>query len=117
MTRCKLCVFVVPAIVISACTHASALRGRLREVRAMIDDAKNNGAMLCAPRELATASSHLQFAEIDLAQGELSNAWEHLAVAQPNAEAAILLSPAARCRRVPGEGPQSGSRPDLGGSL
>jgi len=117
MTRRKLCVFVVPAIVVSACTHAGALRGRLREVRAMIDDAQSNGAMLCAPRELATASSHLQFAEIDLAQGELSNAWEHLAVAQPNAEATILLSPAARCRRVPSEGPLSGSQPDAGGSL
>ncbi len=116
MTPYTLCVFVVSAIVVSACTPAGALRGRLREVRAMIDDAHSNGAMFCAPRELATASSQLQFAEIDLAQGELSNAWEHLAVAQPNAEAALLLSPAARCHHVPNEIPPWGARPDAGGS-
>jgi len=73
----------------------------------MVDDARANGALACAPRELATAASHLQFAEIDLAQGEPSKAWEHVAIAQPNAEAALLLSPAASCRRGVDEAPSS----------
>jgi hypothetical protein len=116
MTPFVLCVLVVPAMTISACSHAGALRDRMRELRAMIDDARNSGAMLCAPRELATASSQLEFAEIDLAQGELSNAWAHVAEAQPNAEAAILLSPTARCQRALREVPPSTS-PDAGDSL
>ena len=110
------CLVVVPGIAASGCSHAGALRGRMHEVGTMIDDARANGALACAPRELATATSHLQFAEIDLAQGELSNAWEHVAIAQPNAEAALLLSPAASCRRGVDEAPSSRSGSDASDS-
>ena len=112
--RPVLYVLVAPAIAVLGCSHAGALRGRMRELRTMIDDAHNNGALACAPRELATASSQLEFAEIDLAQGELSSAWVHVEAAQPNAEAALLLSPPARCRLGVGGVPPWHSVSDAG---
>ena len=62
-----------------------------------VDDAEKNGAMKCAPRELAIARSQLEFAAIDLDQGELSLAQGHLAKAEPNAQAAFQNSPPDRC--------------------
>jgi OOP family OmpA-OmpF porin len=80
-----------------ACAQGPALRGRNRGLNATVDDALKNGAMRCAPRELAIAKSQLEFAEIDLNQGELSNAEAHLAKAEPNAQAAFTMSPPDRC--------------------
>ena len=53
--------------------------------------------MRCAPRELALAKSHLQFADVELDQGFLSKASRHLAIAEPNAHAAYDLSPPEKC--------------------
>ncbi len=58
-----------------------------------LEDAEKNGAMTCAPRELAIGKSELEFAEIDLDQGQFSNAQEHLAKAEPNAQAAFSTEP------------------------
>jgi OmpA-OmpF porin, OOP family len=80
-----------------ACSQGPALRGRIRGLTTTVEDAQKNGAMRCAPRELAVAKSHLEFAEIDLNQGELSSAEAHLSKAEPNAQAAFAMSPADRC--------------------
>jgi OOP family OmpA-OmpF porin len=81
----------------SGCAEGPALRGRIRGLTTTVEDAEKNGAMTCAPRELAVAKSQLEFATIDLDQGQLSNAQAHLAKAEPNAQAAFSMSPADRC--------------------
>jgi OOP family OmpA-OmpF porin len=80
-----------------ACSQGPALRGRARGLNTTVTDAEKNGAMRCAPRELAIAKSQLEFAEIDMDQGELSSAEAHLLRAEPNARAAFALSPPDRC--------------------
>jgi OmpA-OmpF porin, OOP family len=81
----------------SGCAQGPALRGRIRGLTTTVEDAEKNGAMTCAPRELAVAKSQLEFATIDLDQGQLSKAEAHLAKAEPNAQAAFSMSPADRC--------------------
>ena len=81
----------------AGCTAAPALRGKVRGLETHLADAEKRGAMRCAPRELAIAKAHLHFAAIDLDQGELSHAEAHVALAEPNANAAYDLSPPDRC--------------------
>jgi len=95
-TRSLLWVAVL-ALLESACAQGPALRGKIRGLSTTLEDAEKNGAMTCAPRELAVAKSQLEFAQIDLEQGQLSNAETHLAKAEPNAQAAFTLSPPDRC--------------------
>lgn len=66
--------------------------------------------MQCAPRELALAKAHLRFAGTDLDQGSASDAEHHLALAEPNARAAVALSAVERCtsRAAPHEGDRDG---------
>ncbi len=79
------------------CGAGATLQGRLRGLRHRVEQAERNGAYRCAPRELALAKAHLDFAETELAQGHLSRAREHFVLAEPNAEAAFRLSPPERC--------------------
>src|SRR5271165_6265679 len=88
---------VACALVACACSQGPALRGRIRGLTTTVEDAEKNGAMTCAPRELAVAKSQLEFATIDLNQGQFSSAATHLAKAEPNAQAAFSMSPADRC--------------------
>ncbi len=80
-----------------ACSATSVLRGRIDGLSAVADNAEKSGAMKCAPRELAMARSHLEFAKNELDQGQYSNAVHHVDVADPNARAALANSPADRC--------------------
>jgi OOP family OmpA-OmpF porin len=89
--------WMAAALFACACSQGPALRGRIHGLATTVQDAEKNGAMRCAPRELAIAKSQLEFAEIDLDQGQLSNAEAHLAKADPNAQAAFAMSPADRC--------------------
>lgn len=75
----------------------SALRGRISGLRDVALEAERNGARVCAPRELAMAITHLEFADAELTQGQPGRAEEHIRIAEPNAHAALHLSPAARC--------------------
>jgi OmpA-OmpF porin, OOP family len=70
---------------------------RAREVRDVIKTARDNGAYRCAPRELAIAESHVDFAERELDQGDYFRAKDHLQVADSNARQALRLSPADHC--------------------
>ena len=81
----------------SACTVGPALHGKIAGLTKTVDDAEKNGAMKCAPRELALARSNLEFASIDLDQGSVSSAQAHLIKAEPNAQAAFEMSPPDRC--------------------
>jgi len=114
MTSRWTCSLLVAALAASGCSQGPALRGRIRGLTTTVEDAEKNGAMTCAPRELAVAKSQLEFAMIDLDQGQFSNAEMHVSKAEPNAQAAFTMSPADRCTSrefVEVEGP----KPDTDG--
>jgi OmpA-OmpF porin, OOP family len=80
-----------------SCAGGPVMRGRVRGLQDTVSTAERNGAMRCAPRELALAKAHLGFASVQLDQGQMTHAESHLAIAEPNARAALELSPADRC--------------------
>ena len=79
------------------CSQGPVLRGRVNGLESVVAQAEKNGAVKCAPRELAIARSQLEFASVDLGQGELSSARAHLEIAEPNAQAALAESPPEKC--------------------
>ena len=81
----------------SSCSTVSTMRGDIDGLTKVAEQAERNGAIRCAPRELAMAKSHLEFAEIELGQGVFVRAKEHLDIAQANAHAAYDLSPPQKC--------------------
>jgi len=79
------------------CSSAQSLDQNVDAIEQMLIDAEGAGAMHCAPRQLAIARSHLEFAQIEREQGFISKAERHLEIADEHARAARLLSPAAHC--------------------
>ncbi|MBI5490490.1 MAG: OmpA family protein [Deltaproteobacteria bacterium] len=79
------------------CTAGTRLRGQLDAVREKFEQAEANGAYNCAPRELAMAKSHHEFALVELDEGYLSRAEAHFEIARRNADLAYELSPPDRC--------------------
>lgn len=73
------------------------MRGRIASTRQTLEQASQNGAYRCAPRELALGRAQATFAEMALDEGHGRSADEHLAMAELNARAAMHLSPAERC--------------------
>ena len=90
-------VIAVLVIAFAGCAQAPKLRGQIEGLSQLTKQAERNGAVRCAPRELALAQSHLKFAEIELEQGFVSKAQKHLWIAEPNAHAAVFLSPPQYC--------------------
>ena len=84
-------------LVVTGCTQAPRLKGRIAGLEKLTEQAERNGAVRCAPRELATAQSQLKFAKIELEQGFVSKAQKHIWLAEPNAHAANFLSPPQYC--------------------
>ena len=66
------------SFLLGGCAQGPVLRGRVKGLESVVLQAEKNGAVKCAPRELALARSHLEFASVDLSQGEMSNALAHL---------------------------------------
>lgn len=85
------------ALVAGSCSQVSTMRGTLEGLQKLSDQAERNGAMRCAPRELALAKAHIEFATVELDQGAILRATDHLQIAEANANAAYNLSPAAKC--------------------
>ncbi|MBX3181225.1 MAG: OmpA family protein [Polyangiaceae bacterium] len=88
-----LCLLALPL----GCSQGPRLKGQIAGLEEIAKQAERNGAVRCAPRELAMAQSHLKFAQIELEQGYLSKAQRHLWLAEPNAHAANFLSPPEYC--------------------
>jgi outer membrane protein OmpA-like peptidoglycan-associated protein len=80
-----------------SCNQGPVMRGKIAGLEKLTDQAERNGAVLCAPRELAMAKSHLEFAEVELDQGFVSKAGAHVDIAEPNARAAYERSPPEKC--------------------
>lgn len=92
--------FALCAIALGAghgCADTPKLRGQIEGLTKIAAQAERNGAIRCAPRELALAKSHLQFATIEMSQGSFARAKEHVWIAEPNAHAANFLSPPQYC--------------------
>ncbi|MCL2824877.1 MAG: OmpA family protein [Polyangiaceae bacterium] len=90
-------VALLSSVMLPACSTTSAMRGKIRGLADIADQAERNGAVTCAPRELAMAKSHLRFALIELDHGFVSKAAKHLGIAEPNANAAFAMSPPELC--------------------
>ena len=82
---------------LSGCANVSVKRGEIDGLRKLIEQADRNGAKRCAPRELALATAHTNFAEIEVDQADIFRAEDHLIVARANAQAAYDLSPPSKC--------------------
>ena len=88
---------ITAALFLASCSQVSAMRGSIDGLTKVADQAERNGAIRCAPRELALAKSHLEFATVELDQGFWTRAKEHLDIAEANAHAAYDLSPPQKC--------------------
>jgi outer membrane protein OmpA-like peptidoglycan-associated protein len=76
----------------AACASGAKTRAESEAVTTSIDLARRQGAMRCAPRELATAEANLEFARADLSGGASLRANEYLRDAQVAADKALKLS-------------------------
>ena len=89
------------AVLVGGCAGMQ-LRGNVREVRAIAKEARDRGAYKCAPRELALAETHVEFANSELDQGDYFRAREHVRIADRNAREAYNM--ALRCApKTPGD--------------
>ncbi len=85
------------AAALLSCSGVSKMRGEIAGLCKLADQAERNGAVRCAPRELALAKAHIRFATTDLDQGQYFKGESHLGIARANAQAAYDLSPPAKC--------------------
>jgi outer membrane protein OmpA-like peptidoglycan-associated protein len=91
---------VSPLLLLVGCP-GNDLRGRTHGIADVIRQARENGAYKCAPRELAMAESHLEFANTELDDGKYFPAKREVAVSEDNARRALELSPKDRCNPPP----------------
>ncbi|AUX23689.1 outer membrane protein [Sorangium cellulosum] len=82
---------------VASCAQVPVMRGEIEGLTSIAAQAERNGALRCAPRELAMAKSHLSFASVELDQGFFARAKEHLDIAKANTHAAYDLSPPQKC--------------------
>ncbi len=94
MIRCW-CVW--PLLTLLACAHTRQLDQQIQSLRGLTQRAREQGAYRCAPEELALSDAHVQFAIIELAEGDPARAREHLVLANANARAALRLSADETC--------------------
>ena len=80
-----------------SCSKGAQLKGRLITVKDKVMQAERNGAYKCAPRELARAKAHTEFAEVEFNEGYFSRAEYHFNIASPAAQAAYDKSPPEKC--------------------
>jgi OmpA-OmpF porin, OOP family len=95
--RAAICALLAGLLCTVSCTQGAIVRGRIGGLSQDVDNAAKNGAIRCAPRELALARAHLRFAQDKLDQGDMAGAEADLLVAEPNAHAALSQSPPDRC--------------------
>jgi len=98
----------VGSLLLGACTQANLIQGRIDGLRQVADEARDRGAYRCAPEELALATAELDFAQNELDQGDQARAVSHLTLAEPNARAAVRLSPRGECSGEPKPGDRDG---------
>jgi OmpA-OmpF porin, OOP family len=73
------------------------LKAELVGIKQRIQVARENGAYVCAPVELAMAEAHHDFAAAELYYGSYQPAKEHVEIAGKNANLAVEKSPKGQC--------------------
>jgi hypothetical protein len=92
VTRClSVCVGL------SSCGQLPVSAARIEQLHAAIERVTQAGALQCAPRELALARAHYDFAEVELLHGDVQRARQHLEAAERNLGAAQVLTPEHGC--------------------
>ncbi len=80
------------AAVLAGCVSGNKIRADGEIIQADIQRARKSGAYRCAPRELALAEAHLDFAYGEVEEGNSPRAQEHILVAEENVKKALVLS-------------------------
>ena len=75
------------------------LEARLKVTESTLLKARESGAYLCMPKELALGEANADFTRHELDKGEYVRATEHLAIAETNARSALEGSPRERCTK------------------
>lgn len=88
---------VILTSILSGCAQTAKLRGMIDVTKKQIEQVDRNGALICAPKELALAKSHIRFAELEISQGRMSRAERHFNIARMNAELANEKTPPDQC--------------------
>lgn len=96
---------VVVALLAGACAGGSVTLEQAVMMQRRVEAMLSSGGYSCAPRELALARANVEFARVELEQGEPSRAAEHLAEADLQTRAAEQLSAATRCVPNPAQQP------------
>jgi hypothetical protein len=81
-----------------SCGSLPVSRLRMDQLRSSIERVSKAGAVTCAPRELALARAHYDFAQTELLHGDADRALRHLALAEQNLGAAQVLTPDRGCK-------------------
>jgi hypothetical protein len=90
---------------ILSCGSLPVPAARMDSLRATIERATHAGALDCAPREIALARAHYDFAQVELRNGNATRAERHIVVAEQNVGAAQVLTPDRGCRKDRDETP------------
>jgi outer membrane protein OmpA-like peptidoglycan-associated protein len=88
---------LVAVPLLSGCP-GTQLKRQLVGIKQTIDQARGNGAYLCAPYELAMAESHYDFSQADLFYGDYFSAKEQVETTDKFAKLAFEKSPPAACK-------------------
>lgn len=80
------------ALCLTSCVTGKKIRASGEVIAIDIARARKSGAYRCAPRELALAEAHLDFAYGEVREGNSVRAQEHIAVAEENVKKALILS-------------------------
>ncbi|MBK8256243.1 MAG: OmpA family protein [Polyangiaceae bacterium] len=99
LQRAQLAAFAIASASVFSlsCSNVTKMRGELEGLEKLADQAERNGAIRCAPRELALAKANIRFADAELGQGNWVRGDSHLGIARANAQAAYDLSPPQKC--------------------
>ncbi|HYG68174.1 MAG TPA: OmpA family protein [Anaeromyxobacteraceae bacterium] len=84
----------------TGCATGGKLRAGTEAVAAGVEKAKRDGAERCAPRELALAEAHAEFARTELRQADPGRAREHLTLAEGSLRRAVQLTSTCAAKRV-----------------
>lgn len=84
------------SVVLAACA-GQAIRTQTASTEGLLVTARENGALRCAPVELALAESNNDFASHALDEGNYYDARRTAAIAEKNAKLAIEKSPRDKC--------------------
>ena len=88
--------FVLAVVVLAGCA-GQAVRRQTTDTEGLITTARENGALRCAPVELAMAESYNDYAIHALDEGNYHDGKRGAAIAEKNARLAIEKSPKDRC--------------------